>query len=269
MTRQPGDSAGRKTDRPDQVNGPVPPSSLAGSAALITGAGRGIGRGIVAEVARAGADVVALGRTMPDLEVAAREAEALGVRALPLIADLLDPGSLERTLRAATEVFPHLDVLVNNAGALVFHKYWEYDESSYRLIVDTNLTGTFALSQVVARHWVERGIPGRIVNIASVESEVAYPDQAPYAATKGGILTMTKVMALELGEREIRVNAIGPGPIDTPLSERFRERSEAGVVLHRLGEPEEVGRAVVFLASPMSSFVTGTILYVDGGYTLS
>jgi NAD(P)-dependent dehydrogenase (short-subunit alcohol dehydrogenase family) len=247
----------------------APTAPLAGAAALVTGGGRGIGRGIVGELARAGADVAVLSRTESELEGAADEARGNGVEALVLVADLLDVDSLWRVVGTAFERFPHLDILVNNAGALVFHKYWEYDEATYRTIVETNLTGTFALSQLVARHWAEEGISGRIVNIASVEAEIAYPDQAPYAATKGGILTMTKVMALELGELGIRVNAVGPGPIDTPLSQRFRERSEAAVVFHRLGQPEEVGRVVVFLASPASSFVTGTMVLVDGGYTLS
>lgn len=242
---------------------------LEGSVALVTGSGRGIGRGIARELARAGADVVLLGRTLDALQEVADEVRELGVRALPLVADLLDVPSIERAVEEAHEAFPTIDVLVNNAGALVFGKCWDYDEATYRRIIDTNLTGGFLMCRQFGRRWLANGVPGRIVNIASVESEIAYPDQAPYAASKGGILTMTKVLALEWGERGIRVNAIGPGPIDTPISQRFRELSEAGVVFHRLGEPEEVGRAVVFLASDMASFVTGTILYVDGGYMLS
>jgi NAD(P)-dependent dehydrogenase (short-subunit alcohol dehydrogenase family) len=242
---------------------------LEGSVALVTGAGRGIGRGIARELARAGADLVVLGRTASYLEEAVGEVRELGVRALPVVADLLDVPSVERAVAEAYEVFPVIDVLVNNAGALAFSKCWEYDEETYRTIVDTNLTGGFVLCQLFGRRWLAEGIAGRIVNIASVESEVAYPDQAPYAATKGGILTMTKVLAREWGEQGVRVNAIGPGPIDTPISQKFRELSEAGVVFHRLGEPDEIGRAVVFLASDMASFVTGTILYVDGGYMLS
>jgi NAD(P)-dependent dehydrogenase (short-subunit alcohol dehydrogenase family) len=244
-------------------------SLLKGSAALVTGAGKGIGRGIALEMARAGADLVLVSRTLGDLDRVAQEVTELGVEARALVADLRHKDSLEELLRTATHTFPHIDVLVNNAGYLVFQKAWAYDEAVYRDIVDTNLTGTFLMCQLMARYWVSKGIPGRIVTIASVESEVAYPDQAPYAATKGGLLTLTRVMALELGQYGIRANAIGPGPIDTPLSQRFREMSEAGVVFHRLGRPEEVGQAAVYLASDMSSFVTGSILYVDGGYMLS
>jgi NAD(P)-dependent dehydrogenase (short-subunit alcohol dehydrogenase family) len=242
---------------------------LGDSVALVTGAARGIGRGIARELARAGADLVLLGRTRGPLEETAKEARDLGVEALPVVADLLDVSSVERGVEEALRTFPTIDVLVNNAGALIFSKCWQYEEDAYRTIMDTNLTGGFLLCQIFGRRWLEQSVAGRIVNIASVESEVAYPDQAPYAASKGGILTMTKVLAREWGEHGIRVNAIGPGPIDTPISQKFRELSEAGVVFHRLGEPDEVGRAVVFLASEMASFVTGTILYVDGGYMMS
>jgi NAD(P)-dependent dehydrogenase (short-subunit alcohol dehydrogenase family) len=241
---------------------------LEGSRALVTGAGRGIGRGIVQELARAGADIVLVSRTPGELVEAATEVEALGTMATVATADIRSETEVERALAAIRSNGPPIDILVNNAGVLVFNKFWEYDEDTYRAIVDTNLTGSFIVSQTVARYWKEQGIPGRIVNIASVESEVAYPDQAPYAATKGGTLTMTKVLARELGAYGIRVNAIGPGPIDTPLSQQFRQLSEAKVVFGRLGLPSEVGHAVVFLASPLSSFVTGTILYVDGGYML-
>ncbi len=244
-------------------------SLLAGHVALVTGAGRGIGRGIALEMGRAGADVVVFGRSASDCESAAAEIRALGPRALVATGDIRDPDAMVRTLEAASRTGLEVDVLVNNAGVLVFSKFWEYDEDTYRTITDTNLTGTFIVTQTVARAWVAHHIAGRIVNIASVEAEVAYPDQAPYAASKGGILTMTRVLARELGPAGIRVNAIGPGPIDTPLSQRFRELSEAGVVFHRLGQAAEVGQAAVFLASDMSSFVTGTILYVDGGYMLS
>lgn len=242
---------------------------MKGSAALVTGGGRGIGRGISRELAVAGADVGLVGRTRNDLERTASEVRERGARAEVITLDLLDRGALRTAVGRAFHALPHLDVLVNNAGHLVFNKFWDYTPEQYRTIIDTNLTAPFLLSQAVARRWIDHGIRGRIVNIASVESEVAYPDQAPYAASKGGVLALTKVMARELGENGIRVNAIGPGPIDTPISQRFREVSEQGVVFHRLGEPEEIGRAVVFLASSMSSFVTGTILYVDGGYMLS
>ena len=242
---------------------------LTGSTALVTGAGRGIGRGIVGELARAGADVVLVSRSADELALAASDVAAAGRAATVAVADIRDPRAVGQALRTARNAHPSIDILVNNAGINTsFRKFWEYDEQSYRTVVDTNLTGTFVVSQVLARYWRDEGIAGRMVNIASVESEVAYPDQAPYAATKGGILTMTKVLASELAEHGIRVNAIGPGPIDTPLSEQFRELSEARVAMHRLGEPAEVGAAAVFLASSLSTFVTGTIIYVDGGYML-
>ena len=248
---------------------PATAGLLEGSTAFVTGAGKGIGRGIALEMARAGATLLLFGRDRGACTDVAAEIAGIGGLALVATGDIRDQATVDSALDLAAQAGHEVDILVNNAGVLVFSPFWEYDESTYRSIIDTNLTGTFLTCQAVARRWLRSGTAGRIVNIASVESEVAYPDQAPYAASKGGILTMTKVLARELGRAGIRVNAIGPGPIDTPLSRRFREMSEAGVVFHRLGEPEEVGQAAVFLASPMSSFVTGTILYVDGGYMLS
>ncbi len=242
---------------------------LAGSTALVTGAGRGIGRGIVSELAASGADLVLMSRSPDELEQVAGEARAAGATVTTGVADIRDPAAVERVLQTARENHKVIDILVNNAGINgEFMKFWEYDEEGYRATVDTNLTGTFIVSQLVARYWRDNGIAGRMVNIASVESEIAYPDQAPYAATKGGILTMTKVLARELAQHGIRVNAIGPGPIETPLSEPFRALSEAGTAMHRLGDVTEVGSAAVFLCSRMSSYMTGTIVYVDGGYML-
>jgi NAD(P)-dependent dehydrogenase (short-subunit alcohol dehydrogenase family) len=242
---------------------------LQGSTALVTGAGRGIGRGIVSELADAGADLVLLSRNRDELEQAADGARAAGRKVTTGVADIRDPDAVQSVLQLGRENHEAIDILVNNAGVNgEFMKFWEYDEAGYRETVDTNLTGTFIVSQLVARYWREQSIAGRMVNIASVESEIAYPDQAPYAATKGGILTMTKVLARELAEHGIRINAIGPGPIETPLSEQFRELSEAGTAMHRLGDVTEIGAAVVFLCSRMSSYMTGTIVYVDGGYML-
>ncbi len=242
---------------------------LAGSAALVTGAGRGIGRAIALEMARAGADLVLFGRTAADLQSAAGKVRGLGRGAVVCPGDVRAEAPVAAAFEAGRRAFGRVDVVVNNAGVLRFSRFWEYQEDAYRETMDTNLWGTLLVSQVAARHWLAGGVPGRIVNIASIESEIALPEQAPYAASKGGVLTMTKVLARELGPHGIRVNAIGPGPIDTPISQRFRAATEPAVVLGRLGEPAEVGRAAVFLASEMSSFVTGTILYVDGGYLLS
>jgi NAD(P)-dependent dehydrogenase (short-subunit alcohol dehydrogenase family) len=241
---------------------------LVGKAGLVTGAGRGIGRGIALELARAGADVAVLSRNPTELKSVAAQIRDLGHRAVSITADVQDPRSLTSALHYVWQALPRIEILVNNAGVLTFAKFWEYGEGEYRRMIDTNLTGAFLASQLTARYWLKEGIRGSIVNVASVESEIAYPDQAPYAASKGGLLALTRVLAKELGPAGIRVNAVGPGPIDTPMSQRFRAASEAGVVFGRLGSPSEVGSVVVFLASEMASFVTGTILYVDGGYML-
>lgn len=245
------------------------PFDLRGSAALVTGAGRGIGQGIAIELAKAGADVAVVSRTPDELRAVKEQVEEFGVAGSVHVADLRRAEEIASLVDDSFEKFPHLDILVNNAGLLIFGKPWEFTQQDIDDTISTNLTAPFLLSQAIAARWIHEGTPGRIVNITSVESVVPYPDQSPYAATKGGLLTATKVMATELGGAGIRVNAIGPGPIDTELSRRFKEQSEAGVVFGRLGETAEVGLATVFLASDASSFVTGTILYVDGGYMLS
>jgi NAD(P)-dependent dehydrogenase (short-subunit alcohol dehydrogenase family) len=227
---------------------------------VVTGASRGIGRAIAARISAAGGDVLAVSRSgdTPPTVAGRIEALALDVRAAEA------PG---RVLATALEAFDRADGLVNNAGIIHFAHCWEHGDLEWDELVATNLTAPFRLSQALVRHWLERGEPGVVVNVGSVESEVAIENQAGYAATKGGVLGLTRAMALELAPHGIRVNAVGPGVIDTGMTGPLKAETEARIPLGRLGATEEVGDVVVYLLSDLASYVTGTILYADGGYT--
>ncbi len=237
--------------------------------AIVTGAGRGIGRGIATTLAERGYDLVITSRTERDLEGTRASVEEAGGSAMIVVADLMAPGTAARLVRSALTRFGRLDGLVNNAALNIFTPFWEQTDANLDRMIDTNLTAPFFLCQAAANHWVENGLPGAIVNISSAEDTIAYPDQVPYASSKGGLLSMTKVLALEWGPLGIRVNAVSPGSVDTDMTpEIYRREASSLMPIGRLGEPEEIGTCVHFLLSEDASFVTGTSLYADGGYML-
>lgn len=237
--------------------------------AIVTGAGRGIGRGIATTLAERGYDLVITSRTERDLQGTRASVEEAGGSAMIVVADLRAPGTAARLVRSALTRFRRLDGLVNNAALNIFTPFWEQTDANLDRMIDTNLTAPFFLCQAAANHWVENGLPGAIVNISSAEDTIAYPDQVPYASSKGGLLSMTKVLALEWGPLGIRVNAVSPGSVDTDMTpEIYRREASSLMPIGRLGEPEEIGTCVHFLLSEDASFVTGTSLYADGGYML-
>jgi NAD(P)-dependent dehydrogenase (short-subunit alcohol dehydrogenase family) len=236
------------------------PPLLAGRAFVVTGTSRGIGRAIAARISAAGGDVLAVSRGGGAPPPAAGRIESLAL-------DVTAADAPGRALATALESFDRADGLVNNAGIIHFARCWEHGDVEWDELVATNLTAPFRLSQAFVRHWLERGEPGVVVNLGSVESKVAIESQAGYAATKGGVLGLTRAMALELAPHGIRVNAVGPGVIDTGMTGPVRTETEARIPLGRLGATQEVGDTVVYLLSDLASYVTGTILYADGGYT--
>jgi glucose 1-dehydrogenase len=236
---------------------------------VVTGAGRGIGCGIATLLAQRGAAVVLVSRTTAELEETAGRIAAKGGRALAVPGDVADPELPQRVLDRAAAAFGGAHALVNNAGVDRFAPVWEQPDEWFDEVVATNLTGPFLLSQAFARHWVEHGVAGRIVNITSVEVEVAFPEQAPYAATKGGLAQLTRTFALELAGHGIRVNAVAPGVIETEMTpDRERERAPERIPAGRLGTVDEVARCVAFLLDDEASYVTGATLHADGGFTL-
>jgi 2-deoxy-D-gluconate 3-dehydrogenase len=234
---------------------------LSGRTVIVTGASRGIGYAVAERLAAAGGNVLAVSRT-------GTCPPGPRGRIVPLALDLRSEEAPARAVEAAVDAFGSVEGLVNNAGIIHWARCWEHGDAEWDDLFETNLTAPFRLSQRVVSHWLERGEPGTIVNMCSIESEAIVPEQVGYAATKGGLLGLTRAMALELAPHRIRVAAIGPGVIDTGLTGPFKEETERRIPLGRLGLPEEVGDVAVFLLSDLARYVNGAILYVDGGYLL-
>jgi NAD(P)-dependent dehydrogenase (short-subunit alcohol dehydrogenase family) len=249
---------------------------LEGKAAIVTGAGGGIGKGIVLRLAEEGADVVLVDLDEAGAEKVAREAVALGRRALVLPIDVSNAESVSGMVARTLEWAGHIDILVNNAGVELLQPFFEISESDWDKTIDVNLKGAWLCSQAAAKAMSEAKAGGRIINIGSIMSEMPAPGEPHYAASKGGVLMLTKAMALDLAPHNITVNAIGPGVIKNGLSSKgclsdaaTAEKIKAGIPLRRFGSPRDIGHAVVFLASDEANYVTGVILYVDGGVILA
>ncbi len=241
---------------------------LDGKVALVTGASRGLGAGIATGLLEAGATVVGTSR---EATSAKRLAEQLG--SAPIVMDVTDVSSVRGGIDRVASEYGRLDVLVNNAGLNVPQSVFEVDESSWDSVTNTNLKGTFFAAQAAARHMVEQGEGGRIVNVASQAGVVGIEERSAYGASKGGVLTLTKILAIELAQYEITVNAVAPTFVATELTRStledptWRERILSRIPLGRVGEVEDVAAATVYLASPAAAMVTGHTLLVDGGWT--
>jgi NAD(P)-dependent dehydrogenase (short-subunit alcohol dehydrogenase family) len=249
------------------------PFDLTGKAALVTGAARGLGRAIALSLAEAGADV-ALGLRDQSFDGGlVAEIEALGRRALPLAMDVTDLAQSRTAIDTAVAELGRLDILVNNAGGGIGGAAIDVTEEDFDAVWALNTRSTFFLSQQAARHMREAG-GGAIVNVASQAGLVALPGESSYCVSKAAVIHLTRVHAVEWGEYGIRVNAVAPTFIETDgtaaaLSDpAFRaDTVERIAALHRIGVPTEVSGAVVFLASPAASLVTGQTLAIDGGWT--
>jgi NAD(P)-dependent dehydrogenase (short-subunit alcohol dehydrogenase family) len=252
---------------------PFPRFELTGRVALVTGAARGLGRAISLALAHAGADVALGLRDVQAHGGLPQEIEALGRRALPLQMDMISLDQIRRAVDEAASHFGRLDILVNNAGIAPGNPAEEVREEDFDLTLQVNLKGTFFASQAAARVMI-RQQGGCIVNMGSQAGFAALPDESVYCMTKAGIAHLTKCLAVEWGKFNIRVNAVAPTFIHTPGTEEaladvafHADVVERIAALHRIGEPMEVAGAVVFLASPAASLITGHTLLIDGGWT--
>jgi NAD(P)-dependent dehydrogenase (short-subunit alcohol dehydrogenase family) len=253
------------------LSGPGERFSLKGRVALITGAGTGIGRGAALVLAEHGADIVLAARRVEPLEKTAREIEALGRRALAVPSDVTEVGQCERLVRAALSEFGRLDILVNNAGGASTKPMASWSSEEWHQVVDLNLGSVWFLSRIAAEPMIQRG-KGAIVNISSGASMMAFPMGAPYAAAKAGVNNLTASLAAAWTPKGVRVNALAVGAVRTEmLLEDGRKYGldevalGAGNAMGRLGEPEEIGHAVLFFASDASSYCSGQTLWINGG----
>lgn len=246
--------------------------SLEGQVALVTGASRGIGRAVALELARLGAIVVGTATSASGAaDIAAALAE-LGAKGTGLALNVTDANACEALIGDVEKQFGAVTILVNNAGITRDNLAMRMKDEEWDAVIDTNLRAVFRMSKLVMRGMM-KARNGRIINITSVVASAGNPGQANYAAAKAGVAGMTRALARELGSRNITVNCVAPGFIDTDMTralpEAARDALLGNIALGRLGRPEEIAAAVAFLASPAAAYVTGTTLHVNGGMYMS
>jgi NAD(P)-dependent dehydrogenase (short-subunit alcohol dehydrogenase family) len=248
--------------------------SLEGKIAVVTGGTSGIGRALSLGLAEAGADVVASARRQQQVDETATAIEAVGRQTLRITSDVCDRPTLDKLLAATIERFGKVDILINCAGIIKRKPTLDLPEEEWTSIIDTNLTGTLRACQVFGKHMIERGY-GRIVNISSLNSFVALSEVAAYAASKAGVTSLTRSLAVEWSKLGVTVNSVAPGVFRTHMNAALLDSTARGQELllrtpmGRFGKTEELIGATVFLASDASSFVTGQTIVVDGGFLAS
>ncbi len=244
---------------------------LDGDVALVTGASRGLGRAMAVALGEAGASVALTARSEASLDETAALVREAGAEVLAVSADVVAPGEIDRLVAEVLARFGRIDILVNNVGTTARHPAEDFPLNEWRRIMDTNVTSVFSLTKLVVGSMKKTG-GGRIINTASLLSEIGVALIPAYAASKGAIRQLTKAWAVEWAKYDIRVNAIGPGYMLTDMTEplyhdkKRRETVMSRVAIKRWGTPEDVKGVVVFLASRASGYVTGQVIYVDGGW---
>lgn len=236
--------------------------------AWVTGAAQGIGRSVALLLAQNGADIVVSDVNLEKAEETVRDIQALGRKALAFKVNVVNLEEVERMTQSVLEQFKQIDILVNNAGITRDRLLLRMTEEDWDAVINVNLKGTFNCTKAVVRH-MSRQRSGKIVNIASVSGEMGNPGQANYSASKAGVIGFTKTIAREFAQRGINVNAVAPGYIQTPMTdaipEKAKEELKRLIPMERLGRPEDVAEAVLFLVSDSSSYITGQVLNVNGG----
>ena len=246
--------------------------SLKDKVAIVTGGSGGIGRGICERLAKEGVKIVVNYRSSADKAQEAKEAvEELGSEALIVQADLSKVNEINSLVEKSIEHFGKVDILVNNAGLELRDDFWDVSEDDYDLVMNVNLKAVFFATQAVVKHFKETENQGRIINISSVHEELPFPHFTAYCLSKGGMKMLMRNIAIELGPFGITVNNVALGAIATPINQSLLDSPEQlakvtqNIPLGRMGEPEDVGGIVAFLASEEAKYITGTTVFVDGG----
>ncbi len=236
--------------------------------AIVTGGGQGIGKGVLLSLASSGVNVVAADINQEAAAEASREAESLGVRAISCEVNVAEAGSVEEMVSATMDTFGRIDQLVNNAGITRDGLLMKMDDAAWKAVIDVNLNGTYLCSRMVIRQMIKQRY-GRIVNISSVVGAMGNVGQTNYAASKAGVEGFTKALAREVAQRNITVNAVAPGFIQTAMTDAIPEKARdlliSQIPMQRLGTPEDVASAVNFLLSDAASYITGQVIAVNGG----
>lgn len=248
---------------------------LSGKYALVTGGSRGIGRGIVLSLAKQGADVaVNCVANIEKCELIAGDVEKLGRKSISLQADISKKKQVAAMFKEIKEKWGRLDILVNNAGIIDYGKFEEITEEKWDKVIDINLKGQFLCAQEAVK-LMKPGKWGRIINISSISSGgmgIGFKNISHYTASKGGVIALTENMAIELASYGINVNSVAPGAIESDMTTALKDDSKmmevtlAQIPKGRIGKPEDIGAAVVFLASNEADYITGSVIYVDGGW---
>jgi NAD(P)-dependent dehydrogenase (short-subunit alcohol dehydrogenase family) len=251
--------------------------TLKGRTAIVTGARRGIGRGIALALAKAEANVTVSDINLEDCQKVVEEIKGLGSRGLAVKCDVSQTADVEEMVKRTTNEFGSVDILVNNAGIISYKPFLELTDKDWDMIISVNLRGQFLCARAAAREMLKKNW-GRIINIASISSGgsgIAFPQIAHYTASKGGVIGLTEALALELTPLGINANAILPGAIDTPMSADTKNNEALlkgllqRIPKHRLGTTEDIANLAVFLASEESDYISGAAIVIDGGWLTS
>ena len=247
---------------------------LLNKAAIVTGSSSGNGKAIALRFAEEGANVVVNYLTHEEeAKKVAKEIENLGSKAIVVRADVSKASDVDRLVKAAVDAFGKVDILVNNAGILLEKPILETTEEDWDRVIDVNLKGTFLCTKRVVSEMFKQG-KGKIINISSIDAVVGEPNMSAYCASKGGVSSLTRELAIELAPKKININAIGPGQIDTPMVAEWLKDPKVKQSLiertpfRRIGKPEDVAAAAVFLALDETEFINGITLFVDGGWLI-
>ena len=246
--------------------------SLRDKVALVTGAGKGLGKSMALALSESGAHVIVVSRTLPDIEATAKEIRENGAKALSIAVDVTKEEDVVRMVETILREFKTIDILVNNVGTFIGGPFLEFSVDNWHKMLEINLTSTYLCSKVVGKHMVERK-NGKIINISSALGIFGARDSGAYCASKGGVIQLTKALAIEWAKYNINVNSIAPYSLETEKTmtmledEKVKKALISKIPLSRIGQPSDVSGTVVFLASKASDYITGQVIFVDGGFS--